>query len=501
MTRLRTLPVRFRLNGSDVDAELEDPYVTLLDFLRASGLTGSKEGCAEGECGACAVVVLAEGPRGSARYRAVNSCLLLLPMLHGRSVLTVEGVAQGDRLHPVQEALVQHGGSQCGYCTPGFVMSMFAEYYRPGRDGWDLEAIAGNLCRCMGYRPILDAARSLPAPAPDDPFLAPLSDPMPPLPPFPPTDCLEVVEAPGPARDRLPAAPPAQTPPAVSPPRFFRPTSLADLLAVLREQPEARLVAGGTDLAVEANLHGRRWPVLVSVEAVPELRTIREHDGTLEIGAALTLTELEERLGGRVPLLAQLFPLFASRLVRNRATLGGNLATASPIGDASAVLLALDAEVRVAAPDGERLIPLHSFFTGYRRTALRPGEVLVAVRIPSRPPGYARFYKVAKRQRDDISTVAAAFALDLDPAGRVERVRLAYGGVAPTPVRARAAEAELVGQPWSPEAVARACEALAGELHPIDDHRGSAAYRLAMVKSLLDRFYADWAEAARAAAS
>lgn len=414
----------FLLNGRQVRAAGHGAHTTLLDFLRARGLTGAKEGCAEGECGACTVVMVR--PRGtSTAYLPVNSCLLLLPMAAGQEILTVEALAAGGPMAPVQQAIAAAGGSQCGYCTPGFVMSLFAEQYRPGREGpCDPQAMSGNLCRCTGYRPIRDAALLLGAP-PEGPLL-----------------------------DRLRA--PA---PAIGAARFdgfARPGTLAECFTLLAAHPDARLIAGGTDLAVESNLKGRRFPFLISVEALRELRIFRETGAAFEIGAGLALSEIDLPH----PVWSEWRTLFASPLIRNRATLGGNLATASPIGDAAPLLLALGARLRIASAAGERMVPLDSFFLGYRKTALAAGEVLVAVEIPKPLPDVVRFYKVAKRRVDDISTVAACFAL------RGGELRMAFGGVAATPMLVREGE----------------------ELHPISDHRGSAAYRLAMTKSLLARF-------------
>ncbi len=455
--------LRFLLNGREVDATGADPNTTLLAWLRERGLTGTKEGCAEGECGACAVV-LVRGHGERARYEPVNSCLLLLASAAGQEVITVEGVANG-ALHPVQQAMVRLGGSQCGYCTPGFVMSLFAEFYRDGRaeGGFDEESIAGNLCRCTGYRPIRDAGRSLPVVSADDPFAARLREPA-------PSQAALRYEA----RAR----------------RFLRPTSLAGAIEALAEHPDARLVSGGTDLVVEMNQRHARFDALVSLEAVSELRVLEDREDALVVGAAVTLSELEQRAGEALPILRELLPLFSSRLIRNRATLGGNLATASPIGDSPPVLLALDAEVRLASREGERSVPLASFFTGYRKTAMKPGELLVSVRIPKPFPSIARFYKVSKRHHDDISTVAAAFALELD-GGVVTKARLAYGGVAATPVRATKAEAALVGKRWSASSVAEARAALEGAFTPMTDQRGSAAYRAAMVTRLIDKLWAE----------
>jgi xanthine dehydrogenase small subunit len=498
------MAVSFVLNGEPVQVAEVDPHVTLLAWLRASGRTGSKEGCAEGECGACAVAILRPAAGGRARFEAVNGCLLPLPAVHGRSVVTVEGVAGvgggagggggadaggvtsaeaagAPRLHPVQQAMVQHGGSQCGYCTPGFVVSLFCEYYRPGRaaHSCDPEAIAGNLCRCTGYRPILDAARALPAPAdtPDggtgDPHLA----------------ALRVAPPPPGALDHRGGGR-----------RFVRPADLGALLAVLAGDPGAVPIAGGTDLMVYANQRHQRFATLVSLEAVPELRRFEVNAAEVVLGAGLPLSDLEDRLraqhAGLVPLLEQLWPLFSSRLIRNRATLGGNLATASPIGDAAPALLALDAQLTIAgAATATRRLPLADLFTGYRRTALAPGEVIVSVHLPRPLPAIQRFYKVSKRPLDDISTVAAAFALDLDADGRVARLRAGYGGVAATPLRAHAVEARAAGKPWTRATLEELLDAAATVGTPIDDHRGSAAYRRAMVGTLLERFFAETAPA------
>jgi xanthine dehydrogenase small subunit len=436
--------------------------------LRQQGLTGSKEGCAEGECGACALLLLRPEGQGT-RLEAVNGCLLLLPSLADQEVWTVEGLAQGERLHPVQEAMLQ-GGSQCGYCTPGFVISMAAEYYRKNRIDFDLEALSGNLCRCTGYRPIRDAALSLGQPAPDDPLAQRLNASA---------EAVKSLEY------------SFKTEP--SPRFYYRPLSLSELFRILAEHPAAKLVAGGTDWVVEVNQRFARAEVQVDISRVAELQTLSWGQNYVEIGAGVTLSELERWLEGRIPLLAQWFPLFASRLIRNRATLGGNLGTASPVGDGPPVLLALGAEVVLTSAAGERVLPLERFFTGYRQTALQPGEVIRAVRIPLPLAPQARFYKVSKRRLDDISTVAAAFALRLE-GGRVQSIRIGLGGVAPTPVRAVQTEAFLEGKPWNERTVRAASELIRGEVRPIDDHRGSAAYRSAMLSSLLYKFYTETAE-------
>ena len=450
-------PIQFQLNGRRVSAEGESPQTTLLDYLRDRGLTGAKEGCAEGECGACTVLMVAPEGAGSA-YRPVNSCLMFLPMAAGHEIYTVEALASNGELAEAQRALAEGGGSQCGYCTPGFVMSLFAEQYRPGRAGpCDPHAMGGNLCRCTGYRPIRDAALSL-GEAPAGAFRDRLGKPAPRL---------------GPAEWE----------------GFSRPGSIAECVAILAKDPQARLIAGGTDLGVEASLKGRRWAHLVSVEAIEELREFSETAESVRIGAALPLADLGLRWRGAPEAFREWLELFASPTIRNRATLGGNLATASPIGDGAPLLLALDAVVHMAGPGGARTLPLASFFTGYRQTALGLGELITAIEIPKSLPAALRFYKVAKRRLDDISTVAAGMAMELDGAGRVARARFAFGGVAAIPLLTVQAEEAVLGERWNEAAVERVQAVLGRTLRPISDHRGSAEYRLAIAQSLVEKFY------------
>jgi xanthine dehydrogenase small subunit len=471
------MTVRFVLNGKPVEVNGVDPHVTLLEWLRAEGFTGTKEGCAEGECGACAVALVRRDFEGRARFEPVNSCLVPLPAVDGQSVVTVEGVAApSGELHPVQRAMVELGGSQCGYCTPGFVISLFCEYYRPGRTAFDPEAIGGNLCRCTGYRPILDVGRAMPPAEDGDPRYAELRCSQP---------AMARVDHEGEGR------------------RFLRPTELAELSRLLTEYPDAVLIAGGTDLMVYANQRYDRWSTLISLEGIASLREFAVTETELVFGAGVPLAELEERLAaqhpGVAPALEELFPLFSSRLIRNRATLGGNLGTASPIGDSPPVLLMLDAEVVIQAAAGERRLPLTEFFPGYRKTALAPGEFIVRVHVPRPMPTIQRFYKVSKRRLDDISTAAAAFGLDLSPGGRVERLRIAYGGIAATPLRAFAAEKLALGKPWGRDAVALVSKELEGFGSPMTDHRGSEAYRRAVVVRLFEKFFIETTPEAEAA--
>ncbi|HEV3216467.1 MAG TPA: FAD binding domain-containing protein [Vicinamibacterales bacterium] len=448
--------IQFLLNGQPVLVDNPAPQLTLLDFIRARGLTGAKEGCAEGECGACAVA-LVEPENGRSAYRVANSCLMFLPMAAGRELYTVESLAAAGELCEAQRAMAAGGGSQCGYCTPGFVVSLFAEQHRPGRSGpCDTMALAGNLCRCTGYRPIRDAAHSL-GPAPNSGFLERLSRP-----------------APGIAGFGVDG--------------FSRPSTIDECLAILKSDPAAKLVAGGTDVAVESNLRASRWAHLVSLEAIDTLKEFSSTPERVSIGAGLPLEEIGRRWADAPEVFREWLTQFGSPLVRNRATLGGNLATASPVGDAAPLLLALDALVHVAGPSGRRAIPLAGFFTGYRKTALVSGEIIVAIEIPKPLPQSVRFYKIAKRRLDDISTVAAGMAIDLD-GSHVRRARFAFGGVAATPLRVIDAEESVANTQWNEAAVGRVQRVLDRSLKPMSDHRGSKEYRLEVSKSLVEKYW------------
>ena len=477
-------------------------HVTLLEWLRADGLTGCKEGCAEGECGACAVLVARQDGPDRTRWVAINACLVPAAAFDQQEVVTAEGLGRPGQLHPVQREMADRGGSQCGYCTPGFICSMAAEYYRPGRrpagtgsagltgaaglngsgvgdhehgpNGFDLHALSGNLCRCTGYRPIRDAAYALGQPEAADPLAARMAEPA-------------------------PAA--AATATSSAQGGYVRPDSLRAALELLAARPDARVVAGSTDWGVELNIRHARAALTIGIEQLEELREFSFGQDRIELGAGLSLSEIESRLDGRVPLLSDMFPQFASRLIRNGATLGGNLGTASPIGDAPPVLLALDASLVLASVTGEREVPLADYFTGYRECVRRPDELITTIRIPLPLAPVTAFHKIAKRRFDDISSVAVAYALTLDGdeasgaeggrGSRVASVRIGLGGVAATPLRATAAEEALRGQPWTRETVTAAAGELARTGTPISDHRASESYRIAMLRSSLLKFYAE----------
>jgi xanthine dehydrogenase molybdopterin binding subunit/xanthine dehydrogenase small subunit len=497
--------LEFTLNGRLVEAGGVSPNTTLLEFLRAAGLTGAKEGCAEGDCGACSVAILERDSQGKPCYRAINSCLVPLCVVAGREIVSVEGVAGGEELHPVQQRMVECHGSQCGYCTPGFILSLLEGYYRGDIRTLDQldDQLCGNLCRCTGYRAIREAAilafRERHKKNGKDIFAERLKDAGAPE---------RGGDGSSPQNVRFEARRLGTSRPQPfcalgeieyqnSGEKFFRPVTLARLLQLVAAFPEGRLVAGATELGLDITKRYKNFPVLISVEAVPELNEINSTDSEWRIGAAVTLTEIEEKMADEFPALGRMLRVFGSRQIRNRATMGGNLVTASPIGDSAPVLLALGARVVLAKGAGEapslRELPIDDFFVAYRRTALQPGEILLSIIVPrfASRPGLSRkckWYKVSKRREMDISTVAACFQVDVDAKGIVKRARLAYGGVAAMPVRARKTEQALTGKLWSAETIREVLPVLAAEFTPISDVRGEAAYRRGLVTSLFEKF-------------
>ena len=455
------------INGELVCLKDADPTRTLLEYLRNSDRMGTKEGCGDGDCGACTVALIGKGADGKPHYQAVNSCLIPLGAIADREVITVEGVANG-QLHPVQTAMVELGGSQCGYCTPGFIISLFTAYYDRALDDM---AIEGNLCRCTGYLPIRRAAQQVAAQSIEisDTFSRALEQAA--------VDLLPVHYGNG---DR----------------QFYRPIQLAEMFALWQQHPNATLVAGATDIGLELSWHRQNYPVMISLEAVAELQKLEQTAEWVEIGAAVPLSHIEATLQGVFPSLDEMLHWFAARQVRNRATLGGNIGTASPIGDLPPVLLSLDATLRLASASGSRVLPLADFFKGYRQTDLQSGEVIVSILIPKAiaPKAVRRLsqsYKIGKRGTDDISIVAAAFTIDLGDRNQILQARLAYGGVAATPIRAIAVEQFLIGKPWTIATVQQAKALLSEAFTPLTDLRGSADYRQRLIVNLFEKFFVE----------
>ncbi len=447
------------INGRAVDVSATGAHENLLSLLRDHGWTGAKCGCAEGDCGACSVVLVDE--RG--KPRSINSCLALVRSLEGREIRTAEGFGKEGKLHPVQEKMIGCYGSQCGYCTPGFISSMVETYHRDGNPGPAeiSDGLCGNLCRCTGYRPIRDAMmRALAEKGEGDvAFESPRLD--------------------EPAIRAVPTLSDGGG-------NYLRPESLEELLELRSSLPDACLVAGATEVAVLINKRMRRHDTLIGLEKVEELRRIEVEEDEWILGAGAALTDIADAMRGEYPAFDKMLELFASRQIRHRATLGGNLVTASPIGDAAPVLLALDAEVVLRSKRETRTVKLADFFTGYRRTVLLPDEVMVAVRVPRGLPGKCEFFKVSKRREMDISIVSAAFRVVTGGDGKIVDARLAFGGVAAMPMRARKAEAALIGRRL--EVDGGFSELLAGEFEPLSDVRAGADYRLALIRGLWEKF-------------
>ena len=466
-------PLRFFRRGQVITLDHVDSNRTLLDLLREDlHCSGTKEGCGEGDCGAC-TVVLGEAQDGALRFSAINSCIRLAHSIHGLALWTAEDLAQADgTLHPVQQAMVQCHGSQCGFCTPGFVMSLFGMYQQqPGqalnRDQ-ALTALSGNLCRCTGYRPILDAAQSMHT-----------------LPPVA-VDTRQVLHG----LQQIAAADRHTDTHADD---YQSPTALGDFLRARRNDPQAQLVAGGTDVGLSITKGHRHFARLLDISKVGALRRVEHYPHHLAIGAAVTLTDAFAALVAQRPQLASFAHRFAGLPVRNAGTLGGNVANGSPIGDSMPLLIALGAHIVLMRAHGEdmahRSMALEDFYTGYRKNQLAADEVLAWILVPhARAHEFARVYKVSKRQEDDISAVCLALNLDIVQ-GRVQSASIGAGGVAATPVRARQTEAALVDQPWTQATVRHAMDTLRAEFSPISDMRASAAYRSEVLGNLLQRFW------------
>jgi xanthine dehydrogenase small subunit len=443
----------FLLNGARVTLDAERPTRTLLTWLRETrGLAGTKEGCAEGDCGACTVVLADLDAAGKLRYQPVNSCILCIGALEGKEVITVEALKKGAALHPVQQAMVDCHGSQCGFCTPGFVMALYARY-KSGSPRDLSDAIAGNLCRCTGYRPIVDAGKRAQelAEAPTD-------------------------QAEDQARAKRIAGLPKETTRIGG---FFSPLTVKEFAAHLAANPKATILAGGTDAGLWITKEHRDLEEVAYVGRVAELKYLKDNSSHVEIGAAVTYAEAYEALARIHPDIGELLRRLGAVQVRAAGTLAGNIANASPIGDSMPVLLALDAMLILQKGESLRQARLARFYTGYRQSVLVPGEFIRAIRVPKLAPG-ARFaaYKLSKRFDQDISAVCAAFHVD------ASKARFGFGGMAATPARARKAEEAYA------KGIEAACTALVSDFSPISDQRASAWYRLRAAQALLRKFHA-----------
>ncbi len=445
------MTVAFLLNGTPVRVEGEAPTRTLLDWLRANqGLTGTKEGCNEGDCGACTVMVTdAEGSR------SLNACILFLPQLHGKAVRTVEGISgPKGQMHPVQEAMVAHHGSQCGFCTPGFVVSMAVAHLNGAVDHDD--QLAGNLCRCTGYAPIIRAAEA----AKDAAIPAWMTE------------------------DRTAVA--GFT---AGEAGAFRPADSDALADWYVKNPDAVLVAGATDVGLWVTKQLRDLKPVAFLNGVKDLQGIEARGGQLHVGACVTITDLRDAVADRLPSFAEMLRRYASTQVRNAATIGGNIANGSPIGDGPPALIALGATLHLRRGDEMRSMALEDFFIEYRKQDRKPGEFVAGISFPEHAPEL-RCYKISKRFDQDISAVCGCLNVTVE-SGRVTGARIAFGGMAGTPKRAALAEAALVGKPWTEATVEAAALAMSGDFTPMSDMRASAGYRMQVAQNLMRRYFHD----------
>ncbi len=466
--------ITFILNGARVHVRDLAPTTTLLDYLRQHRrLTGTKEGCAEGDCGACTVAVGSLGSDGAVVWRPLNACILFLPMLHGKAVITVEALAgpQG-QLHPAQQAIVDHHGTQCGFCTPGFVMSLYVDqlnraagrHLAPATD-----MLAGNLCRCTGYGPLIDAAQGLREQA---------------LPDWDPsqTTADELNGLAAAASQNVSLSRNGHT--------WFIPPDLETAAHLYAENPSATIVAGATDVGLWVTKQLRILPTVIALTDVPELKRIAVTSETIEIGAAVTYAEAQDKLAELAPDLGELVRRIGALQVRSAGTIGGNIANGSPIGDTAPALIALGAELVLRSAKAQRRIPLDAFFLAYGEQDRAPGELIEAIIVP-RPadPTAVRCYKISKRLDQDISAVCGCFHVTVGADDIISSARIAFGGMAGIPKRARSVEDCLVGARWSHDTIETGARRFADDFTPLSDMRGSAEYRLLTAQNLLRKYF------------
>ncbi len=450
------------------------PTTTVLQYLRdLPGHKGVKEGCAEGDCGACTVVLAEPDKEGGLSYKAVNSCLLFLPKLHGKQLITVENLQDGNgNLHPLQKTLAEQNGSQCGFCTPGIVMSLFG-HYKSGasaeRDEIE-DTLSGNLCRCTGYQPILESAQLTLTDVHSDHFSAEQEETR---------AVLNAI-----SKDSLTLKTETQV--------YYLPTYLNELLRLRSKYPQALLVNGSTDAALRVTKNHELLPAIIDSSNVRELKEVQASGGKLRFGSGVTINELLELTKERFPAVSKMCKTFGSKQIRHLATVGGNLGSASPIGDLAPVFLACDARITVQSVNGLRKIRMNDFITGYRQTALRPDEIIRSVELPLiKPSVLIGAYKISKRYDLDIATVSAGFRVELDGDEIVQNCIAAYGGMAAVTSRAIKAESFLNGKKWKRETVEQTLPLIRESFTPISDARSGAEYRSVVAGNLLLKFYLD----------
>ncbi|WP_321322877.1 xanthine dehydrogenase small subunit [Thiomicrorhabdus sp.] len=483
--------IQFLLNKRPVILTNCSPTLTLLNYLRNDArLVGTKEGCAEGDCGAC-TVVLGELINGKLTYRAVNACILFVSMLDGKQVLTVEHLkTQDGALHPVQQEMVNHHASQCGFCTPGIVMSGFALYQNTRLNKKDIttvneqaceneteidqinalnKAYAGNLCRCTGYGPIIESGKNLIKKALEDQKNIE-------------EESAEIITL-------LKAIQPTETKKfSIATQTYIQPSNITDLTNAIESEPEAHILAGATDLGLWVTKQRKKLETLIYLGQIPELKRIKVTDKYIELGASVTYSEAMPILAEHFPEMDDYLERHSSTQIRNSGTIVGNIANGSPIGDMPPPLIALGASIVLSSINGSRTLALQDYFIAYGQQDCKPNEFIECVRIPLNTEGVFKVYKISKRFEQDISSVSTGFYIELVN-NKVKTVRLCYGGMAGTPLRASKTEAALINQVWSEEVIEQACLNLSEDYQPLDDFRASSQYRMTVAKNLLRKFF------------
>ncbi len=463
--------VKFLLNDKILEIDSPDPNQTILNYLRSDlKKTGTKEGCAEGGCGACTVVV-GELVKGEIKYSSINSCISFVPFLNGKQLLIVEDlISNNGSLHPVQDAMVKFHGSQCGFCTPGFVMSLFSMFKNNKKYETELikDSISGNLCRCTGYRPIIDAAKSLNKVEKKDVFSK---------------NKRKVIKL-------LKKINPKNTFINSENKKFFSPKTINDLKSIIKKNPNLNFLAGGTDLSLKVTKERKEILCIVNLKEIKELDFIRINKNYIEVGAATSLIKFENKIKKYYPDFYTILKRYGSVQIRNVGTIGGNIATASPIGDTLPILLSLKADIVIQGLNKRKLLPINNFFTGYRKTKLKKNEFIYSIKIPLFKKNIFKAFKISKRFDDDISSICGSFNFEINN-NKIKKVYIAYGGMAAVPKRAKACEEILKNKPLKISTFIKAKDYLDKDFEPISDMRASKEYRLEVAKNLLIKCFVE----------
>ncbi len=461
--------IKFVYGNQIIQIQNPNPNETVLSYIRTKlRKTGTKEGCAEGGCGAC-TIVLGELKKGRIIYKAINACIAFIPTLAGKQLVLVEDLVSDDgSLHPVQEAMVNYHGSQCGFCTPGFVMSLFAMYknYSFFEDNVIKDSISGNLCRCTGYRPIIDAAKSLNKISKFDFFKKNQQRFI---------SLLKKIK-----HKNIVISNKNK--------KYFAPSNVNELIKTLKQHPNSKLLSGGTDVSLVVTKERKDLDSLIYMNSIDELNYIRKNDNYIEVGATTPLIDFESFIKKYFPDFAQILKRYGSTQIRNVCTIAGNIATASPVGDTLPLLLSLDSQIIIKDKDKTKILPLNGFFINYRKTKLKRGQFIHSIRIPLLLKNIFKAYKISKRIDDDISSVCASFNVELKN-NKVKKIRVAYGGMANIPKRATNCEKILLNSFLSDNIINKAKKSLEKDFKPISDARASQKYRMEVAKNLLEKCF------------